>query len=85
MLTPRYYRALFSLLDGRFAVLHFAAADDLLAYAHASDRLAAARDWPTMALRDVTFIGLDAPRVELGALIVSGHFGRQTPGWTKVQ
>lgn len=79
MTSPRYYRALFSLLDGRFAVLHFSAANDLLAYAHASDRLTAARDWPAaMALRDVTFIGLDAPRAELGSLIVSGHFGRRT-------
>jgi hypothetical protein len=79
MTSPRYYRALFSLLDGRFAVVHFTAANDSAAYGHASDCVAAANGWPAgMMLRDVTFIGLDAPRAELGSLIVSGHFGRRT-------
>lgn len=73
-MKTRYYRALFSLPNGRHAVFHFTAADDSLAWSHASYRHAMADDWPpAMELRDVTFIGFVAPSAPLGALVVSSH------------
>jgi hypothetical protein len=69
----RYYRALFSLPNGRLAVFNFTAAGDSMAHAHASRCLTMADDWPAgMRLRDVSFIGFVAPS-RLGSLIVSDH------------
>jgi hypothetical protein len=77
--TRRYYRALFSLPDGRLAVFHFAAAGDSFAYDHASYCQVMADNWPAgMTLRDVTFIGVEPPRATLGSLIVSAQADRRT-------
>ena len=73
-MTKRYYRALFSLPDGRLAVFHFTASGDWFAYEHASHCFATAKDWPAgMMLRDVTVLGFEAPAAKLGSLIVSAQ------------
>jgi len=77
--TRRYYRALFSLPDGRLAVFHFTAAGDSFAYDHASICHVMADNWPAgMTLRDVTFLGVEPPRAELGSLIVSAQVDART-------
>ena len=77
-MRTRYYRALFSLPNGRLAVFHFTASGDSLAQAQASYCPIMADDWPAgMVLRDVSFIGSDAPPAELGLLIVSEHAVRR--------
>ena len=85
-MRTRYYRALFSLPNGRHAVVHFTAAGDSLAHAHATHCHTMADDWPpAMVLRDVTFIGFVAPSAPLGALVVSSHPGAKArdahPAW----